>query len=275
MMTPIGNDYVQQSFSILLSVEVDAHMVGEISHTFMIPTSTSQKPSPPLINDFLNQTTGTHDYRYGTVCKIIHSRRDLLLSNIPGYYPLSQSQHKNSVFCKSAPLLIGESSELNILDMSENEIITLQIGTYANFVGSHLWNLRNELTNEDEENYEQHVRNVYYHDSGLKLGYKPRCVAVDLNENFGSNCSEQDVNAAVAWEGNVHNSVGKFASQAETSNSSWSDVSKVSLYHLRIVCTWRSFSCDSCHRSNCIKNLFATFPNGQLLTLSTHSSKVA
>lgn len=113
--------------------------------------------------------------------------------------------------------------------MSNNEIITLQIGHFSNFVGSHLWNLRTDsLTSEDfDENFvNKPDPTVYFHESNLKA-FKPRCIMIDLDENVGTAFNEDPYADSVSssiWNG----SITKPSRNVSNNYKGWSSVLKVS-----------------------------------------------
>lgn len=105
----------------------------------------------------------------------------------------------------------------------QDEVISLQIGNYSNFIGSHLWNIKESL--HDQECIEVGVS--YHCDNNYTLS--PRCVIVDLFENIGGYPTEvkvSDIDSSV-WSGIVAKSV----QPQDWSNSTdyWSDLSNVSL----------------------------------------------
>ncbi|PON34592.1 Tubulin/FtsZ, GTPase domain containing protein [Parasponia andersonii] len=101
------------------------------------------------------------------------------------------------------------------------EIVTLQVGGFANFVGSHFWNFQDELLglaadpHSDQAFRNQHINmDVLYRSGQTQRGnvsYTPRLVSVDFQGSLGSMSSrgtlysesspaESDV---LTWAGNV------------------------------------------------------------------------
>ncbi len=118
----------------------------------------------------------------------------------------------------------------------KNECISLQIGNNSNYIGSQLWNLRDALhtTEEIESDDEKCIKSVYYHSANDKKNPKPRCVAIDLNENFGHKYWElfdpESLNQPRNWHGQIHDSVKQgFANHPNSEPSTWSDLISVTL----------------------------------------------
>eukprot|EP00898_Chlorokybus_atmophyticus_P008192 jgi/Chlat1/8374/Chrsp80S00638 len=71
------------------------------------------------------------------------------------------------------------------------EVVTLQFGTYANFVGAHFWNIQDELLGlADQMGVEQEIdSNIVYRVGETPQGvatYTPRLVALDMRGSLGS-----------------------------------------------------------------------------------------
>ncbi|XP_004288066.1 PREDICTED: protein misato homolog 1-like [Fragaria vesca subsp. vesca] len=101
------------------------------------------------------------------------------------------------------------------------EIVTLQVGGFANFVGSHFWNFQNELLElaEDPEAdavFKNQALNmdVFYRYGETHQGvpsYTPRLLSVDLQGSLGSMSSSGTLynggssvpSSVMTWDGNV------------------------------------------------------------------------
>ena len=73
-----------------------------------------------------------------------------------------------------------------------HELITLQLGNYSNFVGTHWWNIQESSFNYDDQSSDEKSEfnpDVTFRE-GLNLRrqvtYTPRVVFVDLKKNFGN-----------------------------------------------------------------------------------------
>ncbi|EPS62835.1 hypothetical protein M569_11949, partial [Genlisea aurea] len=94
------------------------------------------------------------------------------------------------------------------------EIVTIQVGSYANFVGSHFWNFQDELLGlaESDDNFKNHGLNmdVLYRTGETQQGiltYTPRLVSVDFQGSLG----------ALSCHGTLYNRPTK----ASTDSSVW------------------------------------------------------
>ena len=68
-----------------------------------------------------------------------------------------------------------------------NETITIQIGSTANFIGSHLWNSRYETyTDDDDDEYQPSPTLYHNNNSRINNKYYPRCVIVESSANLRS-----------------------------------------------------------------------------------------
>lgn len=123
---------------------------------------------------------------------------------------------------------------------SKGEALTIQIGQYANFVGTHLWNVNEDVLHSAEEASFRPSR--FYHESATGT-LAPRCIMMDLNENIG-NLYKPDYesldNYGNIWSGNIQNMVrSSFAPQSMggpsassnsitsiVGNNNWSDMLK-------------------------------------------------
>jgi hypothetical protein len=128
---------------------------------------------------------------------------------------------------------------------SKGEALTVQIGQYSNFVGTHLWNLNEEVV---RSGFDENLRySRYYHESrGGKQS--PRCLMLDLNENIG-NLYEPDLesleNYSEMWGGNITKSIHSNFSQNSSAAAeapkdiegfnNWSDMIKFNV-HSKSVC---------------------------------------
>ncbi|KAG8363878.1 hypothetical protein BUALT_Bualt19G0068300 [Buddleja alternifolia] len=101
------------------------------------------------------------------------------------------------------------------------EIVTIQVGSYANFVGSHFWNFQDELLGladspESDQTFKSHNLNmdILYRTGETQQGivtYTPRLVSVDIQGSLGSVSSRgtlyNDVPdtsvGALTWTGHV------------------------------------------------------------------------
>ncbi|CAB4317843.1 unnamed protein product [Prunus armeniaca] len=101
------------------------------------------------------------------------------------------------------------------------ELVTLQVGSFANFVGSHFWNFQDELNGLAEDPYADPVfknqslnMDVLYRSGETHQGtltYTPRLVSVDLQGSLGSMSSrgtlyDEGSSASsniLTWGGNV------------------------------------------------------------------------
>ncbi|XP_014204337.1 protein misato [Copidosoma floridanum] len=71
--------------------------------------------------------------------------------------------------------------------MSTREILTIQLGHYANFVGTHWWNIQENNFSYDPENPSEINPDVLYRQGELrkKVTYTPRLLLADLKGTFG------------------------------------------------------------------------------------------
>ncbi|CAH9087454.1 unnamed protein product [Cuscuta europaea] len=101
------------------------------------------------------------------------------------------------------------------------ELVTIQVGGYANFIGSHFWNFQDELqglanSSESNEVFTNHSLNpdVLYRSSETQQGlltYTPRLVSVDFQGSLGSMSSHGTLynkelsqsSDVVTWDGKV------------------------------------------------------------------------
>ena len=69
-----------------------------------------------------------------------------------------------------------------------NETITIQIGSTANFIGSHLWNSRYETYTDDDDDDEYQPSPTLYHNNNSRINnkYYPRCVIIESSANLRS-----------------------------------------------------------------------------------------
>lgn len=71
---------------------------------------------------------------------------------------------------------------------NNGEIITLQFGHYANFIGTHFWNIQDEslLTQDDDHQYSADVLyNCGVTSKGIET-YTPRLLLFDLKGSWGN-----------------------------------------------------------------------------------------
>ncbi|KAL2469113.1 beta-tubulin [Forsythia ovata] len=103
------------------------------------------------------------------------------------------------------------------------EIVTLQVGSYANFIGSHFWNFQDELLGladnpGSDEIFKNHNldMNVLYRSGETHQGiptYTPRLVSVDFQGSLGSVSSRGTLykeapappGHVLTWTGGVRN----------------------------------------------------------------------
>lgn len=72
--------------------------------------------------------------------------------------------------------------------MTSREILTIQLGHYSNFIGSHWWNIQESNFSYDPDNPSEINHDVLYREGeNLKkqVTYTPRLLLVDLEEAFG------------------------------------------------------------------------------------------
>lgn len=103
--------------------------------------------------------------------------------------------------------------------MYSDEIISLQIGNFANYVGAHVRNIQQDLVLSDEDLVESSVYNTTHDDTAMS-----RCVMVDMFENIGNYPSEVQgsSNQYADWNGKV--------AKSEVSRGnvdSWTDIMMV------------------------------------------------
>ncbi|KAG1679962.1 hypothetical protein FOA52_007026 [Chlamydomonas sp. UWO 241] len=104
--------------------------------------------------------------------------------------------------------------------MSGNELITLQLGGYANYVGSHYWNVQDEHLGYTESEEWGDAANVLDHGTLFaisenragKLTYRPRALFVDFSGSlggvkFGAAAAAAAQAAITTWEGSSSVSV--------------------------------------------------------------------
>ena len=92
--------------------------------------------------------------------------------------------------------------------MNKHEVLTLQVGNNANFVGSHLWNSRDIRLSSGM--CEGNLLETFYHvrDNAGSRSYAPRCVCIDLNENIehlsiGADSDVASSRSSLLWGGKV------------------------------------------------------------------------
>lgn len=104
-------------------------------------------------------------------------------------------------------------------DRMEDEIISLHIGNFANYVGTHLRNVQHDLALSDDDLISNESYNTNYDG-----GSASRCVMVDMFENIGNYPSEvqRSGNQHAEWNGKVSRSEVQ-----QVSFDSWTDVMKV------------------------------------------------
>ncbi|XP_056273862.1 protein misato homolog 1 [Pseudoliparis swirei] len=93
------------------------------------------------------------------------------------------------------------------------EVITLQLGHYSNFVGTHWWNLQDASLSYDGEMAPSHVQSDVLFREGQTTGghvtHTPRLIAMDLKGSLrtlrqeGSLYDAGNDTSAVTWEGNL------------------------------------------------------------------------
>ncbi|XP_028288053.1 protein misato homolog 1 isoform X3 [Parambassis ranga] len=93
------------------------------------------------------------------------------------------------------------------------EVVTLQLGHYSNFVGTHWWNLQDASLSYDPESPPCEVQSDVVFREGQTLGghvtYTPRLIAMDLKGSLrtlrqqGSLYESGKDTSAVTWEGSV------------------------------------------------------------------------
>ncbi|XP_033356767.1 protein misato [Bombus vosnesenskii] len=72
--------------------------------------------------------------------------------------------------------------------MTSREILTIQLGHYSNFIGSHWWNIQESNFSYDPDNPSEINHDVLYREGeNLKkqVTYTPRLLLIDLEETFG------------------------------------------------------------------------------------------
>lgn len=91
---------------------------------------------------------------------------------------------------------------------STGDILVCQVGNNANFIGSHLWNTR-----EEDDSYTSKL----YHSGNTKR--YPRCVIIDSPDNLGQLSTENVSARGVAdsiWGGSIQTSVNVRQTEAES-----------------------------------------------------------
>lgn len=93
------------------------------------------------------------------------------------------------------------------------EIITLQLGHYSNFIGTHWWNLQDAALVYDSDSPAGELQSDLLFREGLTLGghvtYTPRLIAMDLKGSLqtlrkeGSLYDTEKENTTFSWEGQV------------------------------------------------------------------------
>ncbi|KAM9383888.1 protein misato homolog 1 isoform 2-T2 [Pholidichthys leucotaenia] len=93
------------------------------------------------------------------------------------------------------------------------EVITLQLGHYSNFVGTHWWNLQDASLSYDPESPPGEIQSDVVFREGQTMGghvtYTPRLIAMDLKGSLRTLCQEGHLyegskdTSAITWEGNV------------------------------------------------------------------------
>ncbi|WOG93119.1 hypothetical protein DCAR_0312400 [Daucus carota subsp. sativus] len=107
------------------------------------------------------------------------------------------------------------------------EIVTIQAGSFANFIGSHFWNFQDELLGLAENSQADSAfkdqcidMDVLYRTGETQQGidtYTPRLLAIDFKGSLGTmssrgtlyNENQADLSNIVTWTGNVSKSVAK------------------------------------------------------------------
>jgi hypothetical protein len=100
----------------------------------------------------------------------------------------------------------------------KSQSITLQIGNYSNFVGSHLWNIREDhfkmITSSHTNKYDHELFDISTHYRVIEskksstLKHNPRVVMIDCNSNFYiDNQQEEQItekqSPSVLWDGSI------------------------------------------------------------------------
>ncbi|KAG7278777.1 hypothetical protein CRUP_019083 [Coryphaenoides rupestris] len=85
------------------------------------------------------------------------------------------------------------------------EIVTLQLGHYSNFVGTHWWNLQDASLSYDSDPQQGEVHSDVSFREGQTLGgqltYTPRLIALDLKE--GCLYAPEKESSNISWEGDI------------------------------------------------------------------------
>jgi hypothetical protein len=98
----------------------------------------------------------------------------------------------------------------------KGEVLVIQSGNHANFVGSHLWNSRAEAQAASGEE----PSSVQYHQNGGK--YVPRTIIIEQPNNLGSlQTAEMHSSAAPGgiWGGSMTTAVQTAAKECSTSRN--------------------------------------------------------
>lgn len=137
------------------------------------------------------------------------------------------------------------------------EIITIQVGDYANFIGSHFWNIQDELLGLAEDSHADPIyknqpldMDVHYRAGETQQGaltYTPRLVSIGLQGSLGSLSSRGslygdflvcDPPSIATWTGNVSRLVSEphkknlflqslYKEELDDPSSSMSDVAEI------------------------------------------------
>lgn len=88
----------------------------------------------------------------------------------------------------------GIKKRTQILKMS---IISIHIGDTADWIGSYIWNIRDESTKEIDS-----CANIYYDESDQEQLEKPKCVLLDSGD-WNSSIHEKVDDLDCVWDGNT------------------------------------------------------------------------
>lgn len=119
------------------------------------------------------------------------------------------------------------------MSRAAGEVVTLQLGNYANYVGTHWWNLQESTFTYDRAAGSREVDHDVLFREGVTLGgevtYTPRLIAYDLQCNVGSLCKQGSLysshaagdTASVAWPAEL---VKRYVSSAADENEFLQDL---------------------------------------------------
>lgn len=175
---------------------------------------------------------------------------------------------------------------------SGKEIITLQLGTYSNFVGAHYWNLQEALhghgildrsTKYDELDHDILFRKGFNRMSGQGTS-TPRVIAFDFSKNCKSfaaadSISPDEVQDALIWDGTVERCDRSLENSTDkdvyTESSIAGKHSSLNKFSDQTVSTWSDYALTDFHEKSLfpIKRLhneacggsFENFCNGEVL----------